>query len=78
MPSALAHLPVIANVVCAVGIVLANKHLMSGHQFSFVTTLTFLHFGSTAVATHLLLYFEVQHIICTRNSVRHSIDYIIR
>ncbi|KAJ3679507.1 hypothetical protein LUZ60_017518 [Juncus effusus] len=39
------------NVVTSVGIIMVNKALMATHGFSFATTLTGLHFGTTTLMT---------------------------
>ncbi|EXB64488.1 hypothetical protein L484_006725 [Morus notabilis] len=42
------------NVVTSVGIILVNKALMATYGFSFATTLTGLHFGTTTLLTSVL------------------------
>ncbi|XP_072997009.1 UDP-rhamnose/UDP-galactose transporter 6-like isoform X1 [Typha latifolia] len=42
------------NVVTSVGIIMVNKALMAKHGFSFATTLTGLHFGTTTIMTIVL------------------------
>ncbi|XP_074264284.1 UDP-rhamnose/UDP-galactose transporter 4-like [Silene latifolia] len=42
------------NVVTSVGIILVNKALMATYGFTFATTLTGLHFGTTTLLTSLL------------------------
>ncbi|KAL5751911.1 hypothetical protein ACOSP7_022082 [Xanthoceras sorbifolium] len=42
------------NVVTSVGIIIVNKALMATYGFSFATTLTGLHFGTTTILTSIL------------------------
>ncbi|KAL2324661.1 hypothetical protein Fmac_023719 [Flemingia macrophylla] len=42
------------NVVTSVGIIIVNKALMATYGFSFATTLTGLHFATTALMTAIL------------------------
>ncbi|KAG7618982.1 UDP-rhamnose/UDP-galactose transporter 4 [Arabidopsis thaliana] len=44
------------NVVTSVGIILVNKALMATYGFSFATTLTGLHFGTTTLLTTFLTW----------------------
>ncbi|CAF1709998.1 BnaC03g60580D [Brassica napus] len=44
------------NVVTSVGIILVNKALMATYGFSFATTLTGLHFGTTTLLTTFLIW----------------------
>ncbi|KAG2716442.1 hypothetical protein I3843_03G128300 [Carya illinoinensis] len=53
------------NVVTSVGIILVNKALMAKYGFTFATTLTGLHFGTTTLLTFLLRrlgYIQASHL----------------
>lgn len=53
------------NVVTSVGIIIVNKALMATYGFSFATTLTGLHFGTTTILTVFLRwlgYIQTSHL----------------
>ncbi|KAJ4715496.1 UDP-galactose transporter 2-like [Melia azedarach] len=53
------------NVVTSVGIIMVNKALMGTYGFTFATTLTGLHFGTTTILTSLLRwlgYIQTSHL----------------
>jgi len=49
----------VANVVSVVGVVIANKYIVTEDNFNFMILLSFLHFTSTYIATSTLLRFKV-------------------
>jgi len=48
-------LGIAANIVCVVGVVIANKYITEVDGFNYVVFLSFLHFSVTSIGTRILL-----------------------
>ena len=44
-----------ANIICVVGVVIANKYITEVDGFNYVVFLSFLHFTVTSIGTRALL-----------------------